>query len=105
MSLLEVALEALYNSKGINWATNPQDIPNEQYPTLKDLYFYTLRFIEGKCGGTYKKWGDLSNVSLTGANSKDWLDLSILLRSAAVGADSFYGADRLQLILNQILLY
>ncbi|MEC2559455.1 DUF87 domain-containing protein, partial [Bacillus cereus] len=33
MSLLEVALEALYNSKGINWATNPQDIPNEQYPT------------------------------------------------------------------------
>ncbi|MEC2626112.1 DUF87 domain-containing protein, partial [Bacillus cereus] len=89
MSLLEVALEALYNSKGINWATNPQDIPNEQYPTLKDLYFILLDLSKENVEELTKKWGDLSNVSLTGANSKDWLDLSILLRSAAVGADSF----------------
>ncbi|MGI8362254.1 VirB4 family type IV secretion system protein [Bacillus cereus] len=89
MSLLEVALEALYNSKGINWATNPQDIPNEQYPTLKDLYFILLDLSKENGEELTKKWGDLSNVSLTGANSKDWLDLSILLRSAAVGADSF----------------
>lgn len=89
MSLLEVALEALYNSKGINWATNPQDIPNEQYPTLKDLYFILLDLSKENVEELTKKWGDLSNVSLTGASSKDWLDLSILLRSAAVGADSF----------------
>ncbi|ETE89756.1 DUF87 domain-containing protein [Bacillus thuringiensis] len=89
MSLLEVALEALYNSKGINWATNPQDIPNEQYPTLKDLYFILLDLSKENVEELTKKWGNLSNVSLTGANSKDWLDLSILLRSAAVGADSF----------------
>ncbi|EEM38464.1 DUF87 domain-containing protein [Bacillus thuringiensis] len=89
MSLLEVALEALYNSKGINWATNPQDIPNEQYPTLKDLYFILLDLSKENVEELTKKGGDLSNVSLTGANSKDWLDLSILLRSAAVGADSF----------------
>ncbi|MEF7561107.1 VirB4 family type IV secretion system protein [Bacillus thuringiensis] len=89
MSLLEVALEALYNSKGINWATNPQDIPNEQYPTLKDLYFILLDLSKENVEELTKKWGDLSSVSLTGASSKDWLDLSILLRSAAVGADSF----------------
>ncbi|UYX55704.1 DUF87 domain-containing protein (plasmid) [Bacillus thuringiensis] len=89
MSLLEVALEALYKSKGINWATNPQDIPNEQYPTLKDLYYILLDLSKENVKELTKKWGDLSNVSLTGASSKDWLDLSILLRSAAVGADSF----------------
>lgn len=67
--LLEMALEEVYKNKGIEWDTDPSKIPNEEWPTLEDLYEY----IE-------------SEASKEGAD-RNWRELAVMLRSASKGAD------------------
>jgi hypothetical protein len=65
--LLEVALEDVYQRKGITWNTDPRTVKNDEWPTLVDLYDY----IESK-----KENAD-----------PEWRILATLLRAAAKGAD------------------
>lgn len=68
IAILEKAVEELYLKFGIDWNTNPDDIPNFKWPVIKDLY----DLIVDKA----KERPDL------------YEKLSILLRRMAVGADS-----------------
>lgn len=66
---LEEVLEKLYEKFNITWDTDISKIPNEQFPIMKDLYDDLLKVYEE-------------------TKDQDYADLSLLLRSAAVGADS-----------------
>lgn len=73
-AILEELLEELYRSKGIVWDTAIADIPNEQYPVLKDLWDLA------------NQWADNEEFS---QKKRDLCEsLGLKLRSAAVGADS-----------------
>lgn len=72
IALLERALRELYIDEfNISWDTNPEDIENDKWPTLKDLHEH----IKNKAEADQEL-------------KKDWRDLEILLESAAIGADS-----------------
>lgn len=67
--LLEVALEEVYKSKGIDWQTDPKTVKNHEWPTIVDLYEY------------------IENQTKNDPTDRDWRELSVLLRAAAKGAD------------------
>lgn len=67
-AFLEKALVELYNNKGIFWDTDPSKIPNETWPTIKDLYNLIL---------------DKSKL-----DPDTWNRLEVLLERPAVGADA-----------------
>ncbi|MCR8987668.1 ATP-binding protein [Brevibacillus laterosporus] len=66
---LENALEELYKEFNITWNTDPKMIPNDKWPTIPDLYYWLVKRSELE-------------------PDKPWGDLAMLLRSAAIGADS-----------------
>lgn len=68
-SYLEIALEAVYEKFDITWTTDPKTIPNDKWPLLKDLY----------------EWLDQKAKEQP---DKPWDRLAVMLRSAAIGADS-----------------
>jgi Domain of unknown function DUF87./CagE, TrbE, VirB family, component of type IV transporter system. len=69
---LEDALVECYMEAGITWDTDPKDIPNEKWPTVKELYKYL--------------------VKKAGENPETHGRLSVLLKRAAEGADSYLWA-------------
>lgn len=71
---LEELLEDLYKSKGIVWDTNTSQIPNEQYPVLKDLYTLAEKYSEDE--------------KLSAKKRERCEGIALRLRSAAIGADS-----------------
>ena len=70
MNYLELAMEEMYQQKGITWQTDPTQLKNEDYPIMEDLY----RLLEEK-----------KNLEPT---NPVWEKLMLLVRPAAVGADS-----------------
>ncbi|PAD71347.1 VirB4 family type IV secretion system protein [Paenibacillus campinasensis] len=68
--LLEIALEEVYKKYGITWDTDPQTIPNENWPTVIDLQAYCEEQSENA----------IKHVDA-------WSELALLLRPAAKGAD------------------
>lgn len=70
LAKLEEILERTYQRFDITWDTDVSKIKEEEWPILKDLY------------------DDISCELEKNPNDKDLKDLQILLRSAAVGADS-----------------
>lgn len=66
IAIIEKELEALYSSFGITWNTDPRNIYNDKYPHIGDLYDWI-----------YKK-----------KDQDEYKKLALLLRSAAIGADS-----------------
>ncbi|MCR3922067.1 MAG: DUF87 domain-containing protein [Firmicutes bacterium] len=72
MSMLEVALEELYQSFSIGWDIDPVAVPNDKWPTMADLYSLLKSKIEG------------DNIQV-----QRWEKLVLLIRKAAIGADSF----------------
>lgn len=71
---LEEALEELYKCRGIVWNTDVSNIPNEQYPVLKDLYDLLI------------EWS--KNDSFSQKKRDRCESLALKLRSCAIGADS-----------------
>jgi len=69
---LEDALVEVYKNAGIIWDTNPEDISSDRWPTVKELYEYFVKASE-------------SNPDAYGR-------LSVLLKRAAEGADSYLWA-------------
>lgn len=90
LNLLEVALEILYASKDITWTTDISKLKNEDYPILKDLYDLLIE-LSKMDEEKQKEWGleDLAFLFDTETTQQDWKNLAILLRPAAIGADSF----------------
>jgi len=74
MSMIEESLEELYKKHGIVWSTDTANIKREQYPVLKDLYELFVNYSLDKSLGEKKR--------------ERYDKLSLLLRSAAVGADA-----------------
>lgn len=74
MALLEETLEELYFSKGITYDMDTSNLSNEDYPIMSELHDLLL-----------KKSKD---ESLSEKRRSRYEDLEILLRSAAIGADS-----------------
>lgn len=74
LALLEEALEELYFSRGITYDTDTSAIPNDQYPLISDLY----SLLKEKA----------TNEAQPEKRSNTYDTLSLLLRSAAVGADA-----------------
>lgn len=71
IALLERALQELYQNFGVTWQTDPDTIPNEAWPTLKDLHSH------------------ISNKANEDEELRsEWRELEVLLESAAIGADS-----------------
>lgn len=71
MAMLEMALEELYIKEfNISWDVDPQKMKPSDWPTLKDLY----ELLEKK--------------KEENKDEPEWRELSLLLRSAAIGADS-----------------
>lgn len=73
-AMLEETLEELYKIHGITWDTDTSKIPNEQYPIMEDLYNLLI--------------SKLSSNDFTDKKKERYEKLSLLLRRAAVGADS-----------------
>ncbi|WP_043883835.1 VirB4 family type IV secretion system protein [Caldanaerobacter subterraneus] len=69
---LEDALVEVYKKAGITWDTNPADIPNDKWPTVKELYEYCVREAN--------------------KNPEVYGRLAVLLKRAAEGADSYLWA-------------
>ncbi|ADH59869.1 type IV secretory pathway VirB4 components-like protein [Thermoanaerobacter mathranii subsp. mathranii str. A3] len=69
---LEDALVEVYKEAGITWDTDPKDIPNEKWPTVRELYKYLVKKAE--------------------ENPEAYGRLSVLLKRAAEGADSYLWA-------------
>jgi len=69
---LEDTLVEVYKEAGITWDTDPKDIPNEKWPTVRELYKYLVKKAEG--------------------NPETYGRLSVLLKRAAEGADSYLWA-------------
>lgn len=74
-ALLEEVLEELYFSKDIYYDTDTSTLKNEDYPIMKELY----DLLKDKA----------KNETLTEKMRDRYEDLALLLRSAAVGADSY----------------
>ena len=73
-ALLEETLEELYDSKGIRLDMITNEVQNNGYPTMQELYYILIDKAENQA------------ISETKRNRYD--ELSQLIRSAAVGADS-----------------
>ena len=71
---LEELLEELYRSKGIVWDTDTTNIPNEQYPVLRELYELAIN------------WSNDMNFSEDKRRRCE--KVALKLRSCAIGADS-----------------
>jgi len=71
MSRLEMALEAMYEEKGINWSTDPNTIKNEDWPIFEDLY------------------NVLTEMAKEFPNDQVWKELEHKIYPAAKGADAF----------------
>ncbi|UZQ82700.1 VirB4 family type IV secretion system protein [Thermoanaerobacter sp. RKWS2] len=69
---LEDALVEVYKEAGITWDTDPRDVPNEKWPTVRELYKYLVKKAE--------------------ENPETYGRLSVLLKRAAEGADSYLWA-------------
>ncbi|AEM79755.1 VirB4 family type IV secretion system protein [Thermoanaerobacter wiegelii] len=69
---LEDALVEVYKEAGITWDTDPKDIPNEKWPTVRVLYKHLVKKAE--------------------ENPETYGRLSVLLKRAAEGADSYLWA-------------
>ncbi|TYP56840.1 VirB4 family type IV secretion system protein [Thermosediminibacter litoriperuensis] len=69
---LEDALVEVYRNAGITWDTDPADIPNDKWPTTKELYEYCLEQAQ-KQPETYGR-------------------LAVLLKRCAEGADAYLWA-------------
>lgn len=67
MAMLEEQLEVLYGKCNIFWNTDPRNIPNDKFPHIGDLY-------------------ELINSKKE--EDKEYKNLALMLRKAAVGADS-----------------
>lgn len=70
MAKLEEILESTYKRFAITWDTNIAEIKEKDWPILKDLY------------------EDICSSVKENSEDKDLKDLEVLLRSAAIGADS-----------------
>ncbi|MFB4321651.1 DUF87 domain-containing protein [Priestia sp. BR_2] len=68
--LLEIALEEVYKEANITWTTDPKTIPDDQWPTIKELQ----KYCEVKSDTAEK-------------HKEAWAELALLLRPAAIGAD------------------
>ncbi len=73
-ALLEMSLEQIYKSKGIDYDTDIKTISNDQYPLMEDLYNHLVE--------------KSKDESLSERRRNQIGDLALLLRSIAVGADS-----------------
>ena len=71
-SMLEVVLEELYKSFGIDWDVDPAVVPNEKWPVMEDLY----KLLRDK-------------VEKDERQAERWEKIALLVRKAAIGADSF----------------
>lgn len=71
IALLERILKETYETFHIYWTTDPETIPNEKWPTLKDLHSHIIKKTEDDI--------DLKD---------DWKELELILESSAIGADS-----------------
>jgi type IV secretory pathway VirB4 component len=69
---LEDALVEVYRNAGIIWGTDPKGIPNEKWPTVKELHEYCVKKAE--------------------ENPETYGRLSVLLKRAAEGADAYLWA-------------
>ncbi|EGD51623.1 type IV secretory pathway VirB4 components-like protein [Thermoanaerobacter ethanolicus JW 200] len=69
---LEDALVEVYKEAGITWDTDPKSVPNDKWPTVKELYEYLVKKAE--------------------ENPEAYGRLSVLLKRAAKGADSYLWA-------------
>jgi hypothetical protein len=69
---LEDALVEVYKKAGILWDTNPEDISNDTWPNIRELYEYCVKASEN--------------------NPDAYGRLSVLLKRAAEGADSYLWA-------------
>ncbi|SFE61193.1 AAA-like domain-containing protein [Thermoanaerobacter thermohydrosulfuricus] len=69
---LEDALVEVYREAGITWDTDPRDVPNDKWPTVKELYEYCVKKAE--------------------ENPETYTRLAVLLKRAAEGADSYLWA-------------
>lgn len=69
---LEDALVEVYKEAGITWDTDPRGVPNDKWPTVKELYEYCVKKAE--------------------ENPETYGRLSVLLKRAAEGADSYLWA-------------
>lgn len=68
---LEKALIELYNSRDVTWDTDPGSIPNEKWPTTKDLF----ELVDGKAKddpGTWQRLAILLERTATGADAALW---------------------------------
>lgn len=72
ISMLEVVLEELYENLGIGWDVDPAAVPNDKWPIMDDLY----QLLKGKAEGDERQ-------------AERWEKLALLIRKAAIGADSF----------------
>lgn len=70
MSYLEVALESVFKKKEIFWGTDPAQLKNEDYPLMENLFYW------------------LEEMSKKEPTKPIWEELMMLIRPAAVGADS-----------------
>lgn len=70
ISYLEIALEEIYKQKEIFWSTDIQTRNNSDYPIMEDLFYW------------------LEKKALKEATKPVWEKLMMLVRPAAVGADS-----------------
>ncbi|MEQ6360530.1 ATP-binding protein [Thermoanaerobacter thermohydrosulfuricus] len=69
---LEDTLVEVYREAGITWDTDPRDVPNDKWPTVKELYEYCVKKAE--------------------ENPETYTRLAVLLKRAAEGADSYLWA-------------
>jgi type IV secretory pathway VirB4 component len=69
---LEDALVEVYKEAGITWDTDPRGVPNDKWPTVKELYEYCVKKAE--------------------ENPETYGRLSVLLKRAAEGADLYLWA-------------
>lgn len=74
LAVLEETLEELYREYGITWSTDPASVPNEKWPTIKDLW--------------EKHKTKSEDQKLSTKVREAHLNFNYLLRSAAIGADS-----------------
>ncbi len=72
IAILEEILEELYRSRGIDWDTDTSKIPNDQYPTMEDLYKLVIKKAEE------------DQINKAERLNK----LAMLLRRCALGADA-----------------
>ncbi|WP_054029112.1 VirB4 family type IV secretion system protein [Bacillus sp. FJAT-28004] len=70
LSYLELALEDVFKKKDIIWQTDPNQLKNADYPFMEDIFYW------------------LEEMSKKESTKAVWEELMMLIRPAAVGADS-----------------